>query len=63
METVWIYFDTLQSVGHPDHLRVFATKEVAQRWLAEIDPNGTIFEYDVLGRPVSGSPTARLDGQ
>jgi hypothetical protein len=36
METVWIY------VG------LFATP-TAEKWLADIDPHGTIFEYDVLG--------------
>jgi hypothetical protein len=50
METVWIYFDELHEVGHPDHVRVFATRETAEKWLADIDPHGTIFEYDVLGR-------------
>jgi hypothetical protein len=57
METVWIYFDTLHKVGHPDHVRVFATRETAEKWLADIDPHGTVFEYDVLGRPISSPPT------
>jgi hypothetical protein len=56
METVWIYVDTLHEVGHPDHLRVFATRETAEKWLADIDPHGIIFEYEVLGRPISGPP-------
>jgi hypothetical protein len=51
IETVWICFDTLHKVGHPDHVRVFATRGTAEKWLADIDPHGTIFEYDVLGRP------------
>ena len=25
MKTVWIYVDTNHDVGHPDHLKVFAT--------------------------------------
>jgi hypothetical protein len=37
METVWIY------VGF------FATRATAEKWLADIDPHGTIFEYDVPG--------------
>jgi hypothetical protein len=51
METVWIYFDALHKVGHPDHVRVFARRETAEKWLADIDPHGAIFEYDVLGWP------------
>jgi hypothetical protein len=50
MKTVWIYFNTLHKVGHPDHVRVFATRETAGKWLADIDPLGTVFEYDVLGQ-------------
>jgi hypothetical protein len=61
METVWIYFDTLHKIGHPDHVRVFATRETAEKWLANIDPHGTIFEYDVLGRPTSSPPTETAD--
>jgi hypothetical protein len=57
IQTVWIYFDTLHKVGHPDHVRVFATRETAEKWLAEVDPHGTIFQYDVLGRPISGPPS------
>jgi hypothetical protein len=56
LETVWIYFDTLCEVGHPDHVRVFATRETSEKWLADVDPRGTIFEYDVLGRPISSQP-------
>ena len=55
MATAWIYFDMHHSAGHPDYLRVFATKEAAEWWLADIDPNGAIFEYDVLGRSVRDS--------
>ena len=29
----------------------FCDKRDAEKWLADIDPHGTIFEYDVLGRP------------
>jgi hypothetical protein len=61
METVWIYFDTLHKVGHPDHVRVFSTRETAEKWLAEIDPHGTIFEYDVLGWPISRPPPRRRE--
>jgi hypothetical protein len=57
METVWIYFDMHHSVGHSDYILVFATREAADRWLADIDPRGSIFEYDVLGRPISSPLT------
>jgi hypothetical protein len=29
---VWIYVDTNHYVGHPDHLKVFATPEAADEW-------------------------------
>jgi hypothetical protein len=61
METVWIYFDTLHKVGHPDHVRVFATRVTAENWLADIDPHGTIVEYDVLGWPISSPPAETAD--
>ena len=35
---VWIYVDTNHYVGHPDHLKVFATPEVADKWFKESDP-------------------------
>jgi hypothetical protein len=37
---VWVYVDTNHRVGHPDHLRVFATPEVADEWFKENDPEG-----------------------
>jgi hypothetical protein len=49
MKTVWVYVDSSFDVGHPDHLRVFASKDSAVGWLKEIDPEGVVFEYDVLG--------------
>ena len=48
METVWIYFNKHYKAGHPDCVRVFATRETAERWLAEIDPRGSVFEYKIL---------------
>jgi hypothetical protein len=47
MTTVWIYVDTRYQVGHPDHLKVFADEDAANRWLAEHDPEGVAFEYEV----------------
>jgi hypothetical protein len=34
--------------GNPDHLKVFASPDAADAWLAENDPEGVAFEYDVL---------------
>jgi hypothetical protein len=47
--TVWIYVDTSREVSDADHLKVFATDEAAAKWLAENDPEGIAFEYEVLG--------------
>jgi len=38
--TVWIYVDTREQVGDKGHLRVFATEEAAERWLAENNTEG-----------------------
>jgi hypothetical protein len=46
--TVWIYVDTSKQVGDRDHLRVFADKEAAGTWIAENNPEGVAFEYEVL---------------
>jgi hypothetical protein len=46
--SVWIYVDASKKVGDVDHLKVFASKEVAEAWLNENDPEGVAFEYDVL---------------
>jgi hypothetical protein len=48
MTTVWIYVDTSKEVGDVDHLKVFATPELADEWLKENDPEGVAFEYEVL---------------
>jgi hypothetical protein len=48
MTTVWIYVDTRYHVGHPGHLKVFATSETADEWLKENDPEGVTFEYEVI---------------
>jgi hypothetical protein len=31
MTTVWVYVDTNHYVGHPDHLKVFATPDAADQ--------------------------------
>jgi hypothetical protein len=59
MTTVWIYVDTNHRVGHPDHLKVFATPDAADEWFKENDPKGVAFGYEVSGneaRPRSYCP-------
>ena len=48
MKMVWIYVDTNRRVGDRDHLKVFASRDVADAWFAEHDPEGVAFEYDVI---------------
>jgi hypothetical protein len=48
MTTVWIYVDTNKEVGDVDHLKVFATPELAEEWFKENDPEGVAFQYEVL---------------
>jgi len=38
MKTVWIYVDTNKAVGDVDHLKAFATPELADGWFKENDP-------------------------
>ena len=47
MTTVWIYVDTIKQVGDKDHLKILSL-EGAEAWLAENDPEGVAFEYDVI---------------
>jgi hypothetical protein len=49
MKTVWIYVDTSKDVGDLDHLKVFASPEAADEWFKEHDPEGVVFEYEVIG--------------
>jgi hypothetical protein len=46
--TVWIYVDTNKQVGDPEHLKVFASEDAAEKWFEENDPAGVAFEYEVL---------------
>jgi hypothetical protein len=55
MTTVWIYVDTSKEVGDVDHLKVFATPELADEWFQENDPEGVAFGYEVLGGDPTGS--------
>jgi hypothetical protein len=46
--TVWIYVDTSKVAGDLDHLKVLASKDAAETWLQENDPEGVAFEYEVV---------------
>jgi hypothetical protein len=37
---VWIYIDASKDVGDPEHLKVFATPEAADRWFKQHNPEG-----------------------
>ena len=45
--TVFVYVNTSKQVGDPDHLKVFAATEAAEKWFEENDPEGVAFEYEV----------------
>jgi hypothetical protein len=45
MTTVWIYVDTSKEVGDVDHLKVFATPELADEWFKE---QGVAFAYEAI---------------
>jgi hypothetical protein len=47
MSTGWIYVDTSKQIGDKDHLRVFASDDAANRWLAEHDVEGVAFAYPI----------------
>jgi hypothetical protein len=38
-----------QRSRHRDHLKVFATPELADEWFKENDREGVAFQYEVLG--------------
>jgi hypothetical protein len=47
--TVFIYVNTSKSVGDREHIKVFASREAADAWFAENDPEGVaFFEHWVL---------------
>jgi hypothetical protein len=48
LTTVWIYVDTSKDVGDVDHLKVFASADAADKWFEDNDPEGVVFEYEVL---------------
>jgi len=45
--TVWIYVDTSKQVGDKNHLKVFASEEIANDWFEQNGPEGVAFEYEV----------------
>jgi len=48
--TVFICVNTSKYVGDAEHLKVFASEEAAERWFADHDPEGAVFEYPVLAQ-------------
>ena len=44
----FVYVNTSEQVGDVNHLKVFASKEVAERWCKANDPEGVAFEYEVM---------------
>jgi hypothetical protein len=53
MTTVWIYVDTSKEVGDIDHLKVFATPELADEWFKENDPEGAAYQVIADEPPAS----------
>jgi hypothetical protein len=37
-----------KQVGDPEHVKVFANVDAAEKWFEENDPEGVAFEYEVL---------------
>jgi hypothetical protein len=46
--TVFVYVNTSKQVGDADHIKVFANVYAAETWLEENDPEGIVFENEVL---------------
>ena len=46
--TVFVYVNTSKKVGDPEHIKVFANVDAAEKWFEENDPEGVAFEYEVL---------------
>jgi hypothetical protein len=42
--TIWAYVNTSKQIGDPDHLKVFATTDAAEKWFEENDPEGVAFD-------------------
>lgn len=52
-KTVWVCVDTSNVVGDGGHLKLVASLKFAQAWLADNDPEGVAFEYEVYQMPKS----------
>ena len=46
--TGFVYVNTSKQVRDPDHLKVFANVDAAEKWFEENDPDGVAFEYEIL---------------
>ncbi len=50
-KTVWIYLNEhdgeRRHIGDEDWVKVFASREAADRWLAKNEPEGVAWEYPV----------------
>ena len=44
----FFYVNASKQVGDVDHIKVFATTDVTEKWFEEKDPEGVAFEYQVL---------------
>jgi hypothetical protein len=55
MKTVWVYFAKEAQGDEKSDLIIFETEELAQRWLAEKDPEGVVFEYPVEDEEAAGA--------
>jgi hypothetical protein len=45
---VFVYVNNSKRVGDPEHIKVFATTDAAEKWFEENDPEGVAVEYEVL---------------
>jgi len=46
--TVFAYVNPSKQVGDPEHVKVFATTDAAERRFEGNDPEGVAFEYEVM---------------
>ncbi|UPK40749.1 hypothetical protein IVB18_06095 [Bradyrhizobium sp. 186] len=46
-ETVWIYEDGHKHIGDVDWVKVFASEDAANEWLAANDPGGVAWAYPI----------------
>jgi len=46
--TVFVYVNTGKQVGDSEHIKFFANTDAVEKWFEENDPEGVVFEYEVL---------------